>query len=110
MYPVISMGRKSKKKYTYDYIKWCAIFGIFASFIAGGVFWMFDIMYHSITERAAEVSAQISSATAYGIYNQDQLPQYQPQFPALGYAALFLIGFGIAGFLVTKYYYEKSKK
>ena len=90
-------------------VKWYVLFGISALVITSGFFWIFGYyaatpQYFSATiEKAAEASsAAMETGTSTGIINF--------QMPPFPYSAIVLIAIGIAGFLITKVFYEKDKK
>ena len=90
-------------------IKWYVLFGISALVITSGFFWIFGYyvatpQYFAATiDKAVESSAAVMEGGASAALINFQMPP----FP---YLAIVLIAIGIAGFLITKIFYEKSKK
>lgn len=95
-----------KTKHSHN-LKWYFIYSVFALFIVVGVF---SIMYSYAAAINAQLEFQkhINVITANTIENfmNDEPPIYAPQANLLGNSMLII--FGIAGFLFTKFLYEKQ--
>lgn len=79
---------------------WYFYFGLASIFVIVGFFWIFS--YY------AEFPIYIKSALNKSIQsNSTTLIVEKPPFPRI---ALFLVLFGIATFLITKYFYDKGGK
>ncbi len=77
---------------------WYFYFGISAVFVIIGFFWIFSYLAATPHYIASSVNESIKNQSSTLVINK-------PPFP---YTAAFLAVFGIATFLITKYFYDKE--